>query len=167
MSKENIKIVLEKRANDIIEREKQVAEEAKEQERVRMLQAQKQEQERIDREKMRKDNEDLGQREKQVEPVVKEKPIETEAVEIEGFIVDFEGTFGNLEITNFCSLVCFPFLAKSYLISCSFSFINIEAEAVEIEGFVVDFEGTIENAKNVARYAKEVVGAKGVTLTKK
>jgi hypothetical protein len=39
---ENIKVVLEKRANDIIEREKQVAEEAKEQERVRMLQAQKQ-----------------------------------------------------------------------------------------------------------------------------
>jgi CRISPR/Cas system CMR-associated protein Cmr5 small subunit len=33
MSKENIKVVLEKRANDIIEREKQVAEEAKEQER--------------------------------------------------------------------------------------------------------------------------------------
>jgi hypothetical protein len=31
----------------------------------------------------------------------------------------------------------------------------------------VDFEGTIENAKNVARYAKEVVGATGVTLTKK
>jgi hypothetical protein len=38
MSKENIKVVLEKRANDILEREKQVAEEAKEQERVRMLQ---------------------------------------------------------------------------------------------------------------------------------
>jgi hypothetical protein len=29
MSKENIKVVLEKRANDILEREKQVAEEAK------------------------------------------------------------------------------------------------------------------------------------------
>jgi hypothetical protein len=42
----------------------------------------------------------------------------------------------------------------------------VETEAVEIEGFVLDFEGTIENAKNVARYAKEVVGAKGVTLTK-
>jgi hypothetical protein len=37
MSKENIKVVLEKRANDILEREKQVAEEAKEQERVRLL----------------------------------------------------------------------------------------------------------------------------------
>jgi hypothetical protein len=68
MSKENIKVVLEKRANDILEREKQVAEEAKEQERVRLLQAQKQEQERIDREKMRKDNEALEQREKPVEP---------------------------------------------------------------------------------------------------
>jgi hypothetical protein len=34
---------------------------------------------------MRKANETLTQREKQVEPVVKEKPIETEAVEIEGF----------------------------------------------------------------------------------
>jgi hypothetical protein len=34
-------------------------------------------------------------------------------------------------------------------------------------GFIVDFEGTIENAKNIARYAKEVVGATGVTLTKK
>jgi hypothetical protein len=54
-SKENIKVVLEKRANDIIERENQVAEEAKEQERIRLLQAQKQEQERIDREKMRKE----------------------------------------------------------------------------------------------------------------
>jgi hypothetical protein len=117
MSKENIKVVLEKRASDIVEREKQVAEEAKEQERVRMLQAQKQEQERIDREKMRKDNEALAQREKQVEPVVKEKLIET--------------------------------------------------EVLEIEGFIVDFEGTIENAKNVARYAKDVVGATGVTLTKK
>jgi hypothetical protein len=130
MSKENIKIVLEKRANDIIEREKQVAEEAKEQERVRMLQAQKQEQERIDREKMRKDNEALAQREKPVETLVKER--ETESILKNGF----------------CGGV-------------------IEAEAVEIEGFVVDFEGTIENAKNVARYAKEVVGAKGVTLTKK
>ena len=109
MSKENIKVVLEKRANDILEREKQVAEQAKEQERVRFIKAQKQEQERIDREKMRKDNEALAQREK---PVVKEKPI-------------------------------------------------------EIEGFIVDFKGTIENAKNVARYAKEVVGAIGVTLTKK
>jgi hypothetical protein len=49
-----IPFVLEKRANDIIEREKQVAEQAKEQERIRLLQAQKQEQERIDREKMRK-----------------------------------------------------------------------------------------------------------------
>jgi hypothetical protein len=39
--------------------------------------------------------------------------------------------------------------------------------SVEIEGFILNFEGTIENAKNVARYAKEVVGAKGVTLTKK
>jgi hypothetical protein len=117
MSKENIKVVLEKRANDILEREKQVAEQAKEQERVRLLQAQKQEQERIDREKMRKANEALAQREKQVEPVVKEKPIET--------------------------------------------------EVLEIEGFIVDFEGTIENAKNIARYAKEVVGATGVTLTKK
>jgi hypothetical protein len=40
----------------------------------------------------------LEQREKPVEPVepvVKEKPIETEAVEIEGFIVDFEGTIEN------------------------------------------------------------------------
>jgi hypothetical protein len=52
----------EKRANDIIEREKQVAEEAKEQERIRLLQAQKQERERIDREKMRKDKETLAQR---------------------------------------------------------------------------------------------------------
>jgi hypothetical protein len=43
----------------------------------------------------------------------------------------------------------------------------IEAEAVEIEGFILNFEGTIENAKNVARYAKEVVGTTGVTLTKK
>jgi hypothetical protein len=117
MSKENIKVVLEKRANDIIEREKQVAKEAKEQERIRLLQAQKQKQETIDREKMRKDNEALEQREKQVEPVVKEKPIET--------------------------------------------------EVLEIEGFVLDFEGTIENAKNVARYAKGVVGATGVILTKK
>jgi hypothetical protein len=41
---------------------------------------------------MRKDNEALEQREKQVEPVVKEKPIETEVLEIEGFVVDFEGT---------------------------------------------------------------------------
>jgi hypothetical protein len=49
--------------------------EAKEQERIRLLQAQKQKQETIDREKMRKDNEALEQREKQVEPVVKEKPI--------------------------------------------------------------------------------------------
>jgi hypothetical protein len=114
MSKGNIKVVLEKRANDILEREKQVAEEAKEQERVRLLQAQKQEQERIDLEKMRKDNESLAQREKPVEPVVKEKPIET--------------------------------------------------EVVENEGFILNFEGTIENAKNVARYAKEVVGATGVTL---
>jgi hypothetical protein len=32
---------------------------------------------------------------------------------------------------------------------------------------VLDFEGTIENAKNVARYAKGVVGATGVILTKK
>jgi hypothetical protein len=117
MSKGNIKVVLEKRANDILEREKQVAEEAKEQERVRLLQAQKQEQERIDLEKMRKDNESLAQREKPVEPVVKEKPIET--------------------------------------------------EVVENEGFILNFEGTIENAKNVARYAKEVVGTTGVTLTKK
>jgi hypothetical protein len=54
----------------------------------------------------------LEQREKQVEPVVKEKPIET--------------------------------------------------EVLEFEGFVLDFEGTIENAKNVARYAKGVVGATGV-----
>jgi hypothetical protein len=38
---------------------------------------------------------------------------------------------------------------------------------LEIEGFVLDFEGTIENAKNVARYAKGVVGATGVILTKK
>jgi hypothetical protein len=38
----------------------------------------------------------------------------------------------------------------------------VETEAVEIEGFVLDFEGTIENAKNVARYAKGVVGATGV-----
>jgi hypothetical protein len=30
----------------------------------------------------------LTQREKQVEPVVKEKPIETEVLEIEGFVVD-------------------------------------------------------------------------------
>jgi peroxiredoxin family protein len=37
MSKENIKVVLEKRANDIIEREKQVAKEAKEQERIRLI----------------------------------------------------------------------------------------------------------------------------------
>jgi hypothetical protein len=56
-----------------------------------------QEQERIDLEKMRKDNEALAQREKQVEPVVKEKPIETEAVEIEGFVVDFEGTIENVK----------------------------------------------------------------------
>jgi hypothetical protein len=66
---------------------------------------------------MRKDNEALSQREKPVEPVVKEKPIET--------------------------------------------------EVLETEGFVVDFEGTIENAKNIARYAKDVVGTTGVTLTKK
>jgi hypothetical protein len=59
----------------------------------------------------------LAQREKQVEPVVKEKPIET--------------------------------------------------EVLEIDGFIVDFEGTIENAKNIARYAKDVVGATCVTLTKK
>jgi hypothetical protein len=130
MSKENIKVVLEKRANDIIEREKQVAEEAKEQERVRLLQAQKQEQERIDREKMRKDNETLAQREKPVETLVKER--ETESILKNGF----------------CGGV-------------------IEAEAVEIEGFILNFEGTIENAKNVARYAKEVVGTTGVTLTKK
>jgi hypothetical protein len=40
----------------------------------------------------------------------------------------------------------------------------IETEVFENEGFIVDFEGTIENAKNIARYAKEVVGAKGVTF---
>jgi hypothetical protein len=39
---------------------------------------------------MRKDNEALEQREKQVEPVVKEKPIETEVLEIEGFVVDLK-----------------------------------------------------------------------------
>jgi hypothetical protein len=39
MSKGNIKVVLEKRASDIVEREKQVAEEAKEQERIRSLSA--------------------------------------------------------------------------------------------------------------------------------
>jgi membrane-bound ClpP family serine protease len=39
---------LQFRANDIIEREKQVAKEAKEQERIRLLQAQKQKQETID-----------------------------------------------------------------------------------------------------------------------
>jgi hypothetical protein len=43
----------------------------------------------------------------------------------------------------------------------------VETEVLEIEGFVLDFEGTIENAKNVARYAKDVIGATGVTLTKK
>jgi hypothetical protein len=44
---------------------------------------------------MRKDNEALSQREKPVEPVVKEKPIETEVLETEGFVVDFEGTIEN------------------------------------------------------------------------
>jgi hypothetical protein len=53
------------------------------------------------------------------------------------------------------------------LVKNTFSGGAIEVEAAEIEGFIVDFEGTIENAKNIARYAKEVVGATGVTLTKK
>jgi hypothetical protein len=44
MSKENLRVVLEKRANDKIEREKQIAIEAKEQERKRIIEAQKQEQ---------------------------------------------------------------------------------------------------------------------------
>jgi hypothetical protein len=39
----------------------------------------------------------------------------------------------------------------------SFSGGAIETEAAEIEGFILNFEGTIENAKKVARYAKEVV----------
>jgi hypothetical protein len=43
----------------------------------------------------------LAQREKQVEPVVKEKPIETEVLEIEGFIVDFEGTIENAKFFNY------------------------------------------------------------------
>jgi hypothetical protein len=52
------------------------------------------------------------------------------------------------------------------LVKNAFSGGAIETEVLEIEGFVLDFEGTIENAKNVARYAKGVVGATGVILTK-
>jgi hypothetical protein len=67
MSKENLRVVLEKRANDKIEREKQIAIEAKEQERKRIIEAQKQEQDIIDRENMRKDKEALAQRKSTVE----------------------------------------------------------------------------------------------------
>jgi hypothetical protein len=49
----NLRVVLEKRANDKIEREKQIAIEVKEQERKRIIEAQKQEQDIIDRENMR------------------------------------------------------------------------------------------------------------------
>jgi hypothetical protein len=50
-----------------IEREKQIAIEAKEQERKRIIEAQKQEQDIIDRENMRKDKEALAQRKSTVE----------------------------------------------------------------------------------------------------
>jgi ATPase subunit of ABC transporter with duplicated ATPase domains len=96
MSKENLRVVLEKRANDKIEREKQIAIEAKEQERKRILEAQKQEQDIIDRENMRKDKEALAQRKSTVENKVTEEAVETEvieeAVEIHDFAINFKGT---------------------------------------------------------------------------
>ena len=96
MSKENLRVVLEKRANDKIEREKQIAIEAKEQERKRIIEAQKQEQDIIDRENMRKDKEALAQRKSAVENKVTEEAVETEvieeAVEIHDFAINFKGT---------------------------------------------------------------------------
>lgn len=96
MSKENLRVVLEKRANDKIEREKQIAIEAKEQERKRIIEAQKQEQDIIDRENMRKDKEVLAQRKSTVENKVTEEAVETEvieeAVEIHDFAINFKGT---------------------------------------------------------------------------
>jgi hypothetical protein len=64
---------------------------------------------------MRKANEALAQREKQVEPVVKEKPIETEVLEIEGFIVDFEGTIENAK--NIARYACMSLSCEQNTIS--------------------------------------------------
>jgi hypothetical protein len=73
--------------------EKQIAIEAKEQERKRIVEAQKQEQDIIDRENMRKDNDALAQRKKQVET----KVIEEEA-EVHAFAINLKSAHPSLQI---------------------------------------------------------------------